>query len=78
MATIHSWLRPGGRFLAIVGLESWTGTEEDWLGAGASMWWSHEDTATYVRWLDRAGFREIPAPDDAGHTLILATAEPAD
>jgi SAM-dependent methyltransferase len=88
IASIHSWLRPGGRFLAIVGVESWTGTEEDWLGAGAPMWWSHEDTATYVRWFQGAGFRvqwrrsvperEIPAPADAGHTLILATAEPAD
>jgi SAM-dependent methyltransferase len=86
-ASMHTWLRPGGRLLAIVGVESWTGAEDDWLGAGAPMWWSHEDAATYLRWLDGAGFRvrwsrfvperQIPAPDDAGHTLILATVEPS-
>jgi hypothetical protein len=31
-----------------------------------------------VRWSRFVPEREIPAPDDAGHTLILATAEPAD
>jgi SAM-dependent methyltransferase len=84
LSSIRRWLRPGGRFLAIVGAESWTGVEDDWLGAGAPMWWSHEDAATYLRWLDEAGFvvrwsryvpeRTIPAPDDSGHTLVLSTA----
>ena len=82
-ASIRTWLRPGGRLLAIVGVDAWTGSEEDWLGSGAPMWWSHEDTATYLRWLDEVGFhviwsrfvseRYVPAPADAGHTLILAT-----
>ena len=60
------------------------GDEGDWLGSGAPMWWSHEDTATYLRWLDGGGVprcawsrfvpkRDVPAADDAGHTLILAT-----
>jgi SAM-dependent methyltransferase len=76
--SIRAWLRPGGRFLAIVGAEAWTGTEDDWLGSGASMWWSHEATATYLRWLEEAGLgvlwsRFVPE-DDSGHTLVLARA----
>lgn len=83
LASIRTWLRPGGRLLAIVGVDAWTGDEEDWLASGTHMWWSHEDTATYLRWLDAEGFdvawsrfvpeRDVPAPDGAGHTLLLAT-----
>ena len=40
--SIRTWLRPGGRLLAIVGAFVWTGTEDDWLGSGAAMWWSQE------------------------------------
>jgi SAM-dependent methyltransferase len=76
--SIRTWLRPGGRLLAIVGAGAWTGTEEDWLGSGAAMWWSHEEIATYLRWLSESGFevlwnRFVPE-DDGGHTLVLARA----
>jgi SAM-dependent methyltransferase len=72
---IRGWLRPGGYFLAIVGTDRWTGTE-DYLGA--SMFWDHADAATYLRWLDAAGMaplwhRYIPE-GDSGHTLVLARA----
>lgn len=79
LTRIHTWLRPGGRLLAIVGAEAWTGTEDDWLGSGAAMWWSHEDTATYLRWFEEAGLRVLWSrfvpEDDGGHTLVLARAE---
>jgi SAM-dependent methyltransferase len=76
--SIHTWLQPGGRFLAILGAFAWTGTEEDWLGSGADMWWSQGEPATYVRWLSESGFevlwsRFVPE-DDGGHNLVLARA----
>jgi 2-polyprenyl-3-methyl-5-hydroxy-6-metoxy-1,4-benzoquinol methylase len=52
---IAGWLRPGGWLLATTGHVAWAGTEDDWLGGLAPMWWSHADTATYRDWLRRAG-----------------------
>ncbi len=56
LASIARWLRPGGRFLATWALGEWEGREEDWLGWGAPMWWSHYDKATNLRLLREAGF----------------------
>lgn len=70
------WLRPAGYLLVTVGHEAWTGTEDDWLGSGATMAWSHADEATYLDWLAGAGFRIlrrtfVPEGPD-GHVLLLA------
>ena len=52
-----AWLKPGGRLVATLGANTWTGTECDWLGVrGATMYWSHSDAATYRVWLADAGF----------------------
>ncbi len=72
---IRGWLRPGGLFLATVGADRWTGTD-DYLGA--RMFWDHADTGTYLGWLRAAGMapmwhRFIPE-GDSGHTLVLAQA----
>lgn len=79
---IRAWLKPGGILLIIVGATAWTGTEENWLDvAGASMYWSHADAATYTAWLTAAGFRvelsQFVPEGDGGHTLILARASGA-
>jgi SAM-dependent methyltransferase len=70
---IRGWLRPGGYLLAIVGAGRWTGTE---CYLGASMFWDHADTSTYLRWLGAAGLepiwdRFIPE-GSSGHSLVLA------
>ncbi|WP_406496258.1 class I SAM-dependent methyltransferase [Streptomyces sp. NBC_01604] len=52
---IAEWLRPGGWFVATTGSGAWTGVEEDWLGSGAPMWWSHADAATNREWITQAG-----------------------
>jgi SAM-dependent methyltransferase len=71
------WLQPGGYLMATVGHDHWTGTEEDWLGVeGATMYWSHADSATYEAWLTLSGLevlwtRFVPE-GDSGHTLLLA------
>jgi hypothetical protein len=50
-----SWLRPAGWLLAVGGHSAWTGTEDNWLGGHALMWWSHADADTYRRWFEQAG-----------------------
>jgi SAM-dependent methyltransferase len=72
---VREWIRPGGYFLAIVGADSWTGTEQY---LGADMFWDHADTDTYLRWLAAARLspawsRYVPE-GDSGHSLILARA----
>lgn len=76
-AKIYHWLQPGGYLMAIVGAGAWTGTEDNWLDvAGAQMYWSHADTATYQQWLLEQGFeicwtRFVPE-GNGGHSLLLA------
>jgi cyclopropane fatty-acyl-phospholipid synthase-like methyltransferase len=76
-AKIYHWLQPGGYLMAMVGADTWTGTEENWLDvAGAQMYWSHADTATYGQWLAEQGFvvcwtRFVPE-GNGGHSLLLA------
>ncbi|WP_409474178.1 class I SAM-dependent methyltransferase [Streptomyces sp. HC307] len=76
LGRIAAWLRPGGWFVATVGHGAWTGVEEDWLGSGAAMWWSHADAGTYREWIGRAGLtveREEFVPEgDGGHALFWA------
>ncbi|MDF3299058.1 class I SAM-dependent methyltransferase [Streptomyces tropicalis] len=73
---IASWLRPGGWFLSTTGHRAWTGTDENWLGGGAAMWWSHADAATNRAWLVQAGFdvvlEEVVPDGDSGHVLFRA------
>jgi SAM-dependent methyltransferase len=73
---IAGWLRPGGWFVATTGHRAWTGVEQNWLGGGALMWWSHADAATNRAWLTRAGptvEREEFVPEGAGgHALFWA------
>ncbi|GAA1600967.1 MULTISPECIES: class I SAM-dependent methyltransferase [Kribbella] len=74
---IAGWLRPGGFFLCTTGHTAWTGTENDWLGGGTTMWWSQTDAATYRRWLTDAGLTvetETYVPEGSGgHALFWAT-----
>ena len=75
---MRDWLRPGGVLLATVGATAWSGHEDDWLGSGAPMWWSHADAASYRRWIAAAGFAieedEFVPEGDSGHQLLIASA----
>jgi predicted SAM-dependent methyltransferase len=70
------WLRPGGWLLATVGDRAWTGIEEDWLGGGAPMYWSHGGAETYLASLRELGFTidgtSFIPEGDGGHTLVRA------
>jgi SAM-dependent methyltransferase len=73
---IRDWLRPTGLFLAIVGAQPWTGTEQF---HGAEMFWDHAGTGSYLGWLQEARLtplwdRFVPEAEGAGHSLILARA----
>lgn len=77
---IAGWLKPGGLFMATLGSTAWTGTEENWLDAGATMYWSHSGEETYKHWLAASGFailwtRFVPE-GDGGHLLVLAGRSP--
>lgn len=78
---IARWLRPGGWLLATVGHAAWTGTEENWLGGPAPMWWSQADAPTYRRWLHQAGLtvaaQEYIPDGTSTHALFWAQRPPA-
>jgi SAM-dependent methyltransferase len=81
IARAARWLRPGGLFAATVGHFAWTGTESDYLGGGAPMWWSHPDAAVYRTWVESAGLhidiqRFVPE-GCTGHALFIATRPPS-
>lgn len=73
---VAGWIRPGGWFLGTTGHRAWTGTEDNWLGGGATMWWSHADAATNRAWITQAGLtvgqEEFVPEDDGGHALFWA------
>jgi SAM-dependent methyltransferase len=77
LSRIADWLRPGGLLVATTGYWAWTGYEENWLDAGAPMWWSHADAATYRSWIAQAGLvverEEFVPEDDGGHALFWAS-----
>jgi ubiquinone/menaquinone biosynthesis C-methylase UbiE len=73
---ITRWLRPGGWLLATTGQDAWTGTEDNWLGGPATMWWSQADATTYRSWLRQSGLRvtdqQFVSEGDSGHALFWA------
>ena len=75
LRSIYSWLKPRGIFMCILGAESWTGTEEDWIKPGVKMYWSHEDANTYKKWFEELGFilleSYIVPEGNLGHTFFL-------
>jgi SAM-dependent methyltransferase len=80
---IASWLRPSGYFLATVGQDAWTGTDERYLGVtGGRMCWSHADEATNVGWIKEAGLHmhwtRFVAEGESGHTLVFAQKPPVE
>jgi SAM-dependent methyltransferase len=76
LARAAAWLRPAGWLLAVAGEGAWTGSEDNWLGGPATMWWSQADAATYRGWLEDAGLtvtEQAFVPEgDAGHALFWA------
>lgn len=76
---VRQWLRGGGWFVLMTGRNAFEGTEDDWLGSGATMSWSHADATTYRGWLAAAGFgviSETTVPEgEAAHELFHAKAE---
>ncbi len=80
LRSIAEWLRPGGWLLATTGQDAWTGTQDNWLGGPATMWWSHADAATYRSWLQQAGLevtvQQFVPEGYSGHALFWARRPP--
>jgi SAM-dependent methyltransferase len=76
LTRIAAWLRPGGWFLCTMGDDAWTGVDDNWLGSGTAMWWSHADAATNRRWITEAGLiiehEEFVPEGSSGATLFWA------
>jgi SAM-dependent methyltransferase len=76
LGRIRDWLVPEGLLLITTGETAYTGTEENWLGSQARMYWSHADADTYADWLRELGFRVIErqrVPEgESAHALFLA------
>ncbi len=51
-----------------------TGTQVNWLGSSAEMYWSHSDGDSYARWLEHSGFeilrRELIPEGESRHELF--------
>jgi len=77
---VAGWLRTGGWLLTVTGEREWTGTEDNWLGGPAAMWWSHAGADTYRAWLEQAGLQvtaqEFVPEGDSGHALFWARRPP--
>ena len=75
LGRIYRWLAPDGLVLITTGHQAFTGTEENWLGSGATMYWSHADAATYRAWFHDLGFeiqRQETIPEGtSSHELFL-------
>lgn len=75
---IARWLVPGGRMLAMVGKQAWTGTEANWRGVpGATMYWSHANVWDYRKWLEQAGLAIVeegtqPEQGNPGFAVLIA------
>ena len=74
---MFSWLRPGGRLLAVLGRQDWHGKEQNWLVEGVEMLWSHYGTDVNLEMATDAGFNVIeseivPDPMGGGHLYLLA------
>jgi cyclopropane fatty-acyl-phospholipid synthase-like methyltransferase len=80
LTKVATWLRPGGLFVATTGQHEWIGAEEDWLGTGATMWWSHADADSYRTWISDCGLiieRDEFVPEgDVGHAFFWARRPP--
>lgn len=74
LARIRRWLTRPGWLVVVTGHEANEGTEENWLGSGATMYWSHADASTYRAWFEELGFEVIDqtfVPEGAsGHELF--------
>ena len=77
---VARWLKPGGYFLLVVGMNAGQGSESNWLGVkGADMYWAQEDLSTYERWFASEGFkilrrRRIPEGQVAHQLYLLKKA----
>lgn len=57
----------GGLFLATWALTEWQGSEDNWEGWGAPMWWSHFGQEENLRMLRDVGFSVLFSERNESH-----------
>lgn len=81
LVKLRDFLKPGGRLLAVLGANDWEGSEDDWLGLGSTMLWSHFDAETSLALVEQAGLRTVHSGiepdtlDDSGGAHLFVIAE---
>jgi ubiquinone/menaquinone biosynthesis C-methylase UbiE len=69
-------LRPGGHLAIHMGWGEWTGVEENWLGGGVQMYWSHYGRVKNMALIRKARFDLIQSraskQKDGTHLFVLA------
>jgi ubiquinone/menaquinone biosynthesis C-methylase UbiE len=84
LGNFHRMLTPGGLLLISTGAgDNPDDTEEDWLGGGATMYWSHYGRTDNLRMIAEAGFdiiweRLVTEDEEFGggtHLFVLAQAQ---
>src|SRR5690606_26806265 len=75
LRSVYSWLRPGAVFMVVVGARRWTGTAEDWIRSGTTMYWSHGSGDDYRVICREVGFEILEqyfVPEgNLGHRFML-------
>jgi hypothetical protein len=69
-------LRPKGLLAIHMGWGDWVGVEENWLGGGAPMYWSHFGRGKNIALIRKARFRIVQSKasrqKDGTHLFVVA------
>ena len=76
LSRFRELLKPNGLLLLCTGWGDYVGVEEDWLGTGKKMYWSHFDKETNLSMIRQTGFKIIwsrpSRKHDGTHLFVLA------
>ena len=76
LSRFREFLKPNGLLLICTGWGDYIGVEDDWLGTGTRMYWSHFDKETNLKMMKLVGFRiawwRPSRKHDGTHLFVLA------
>ena len=79
LSCFKDMLKPNGLLLICTGWGDYVGPEDDWLGTGTRMYWSHFDKETNLKMIKQTGFRIVwsrpSRKHDGTHLFVLAKKE---
>jgi SAM-dependent methyltransferase len=76
LSEFRQLLKPGGLLLLCTGWGDYIGVEDNWLGTGSKMYWSHYGKETNLKMIKESGFEIIwsrrSRKRDGTHLFVLA------